>query len=57
MKKDFQHPWTTATSQLLIGLLYALPLWVFKVRKIPNITLEYLKKLLPIAILNACGKR
>lgn len=55
VKKDFQLPWTSATLQLVIGLFYAFPLWFLKVRKVPNITLQDLGKLLPIALLNAGG--
>jgi solute carrier family 35 protein E1 len=55
VKKDFHYPWTTSTLQLFIGLIYALPLWFFKVRKTPNITKDDLLKLLPIAGLNAFG--
>lgn len=56
MKADFQYPWASATLQLIVGLLLrAIPLWFFKVRKIPNLTFEDIKKLLPIAFLNAAG--
>lgn len=55
VKKDFQYPWTTSTLQLLIGLVYAIPLWAFKVRKLPNISKDDLMRLLPIAGLNAFG--
>ena len=55
VKKDFHYPWTTSTAQLFIGLFYALPLWAFKVRKVPNVTKDDLLKLLPIAGLNAFG--
>ena len=55
VKKDFHYPWTTSTVQLFIGLLYALPLWAFKLRKMPNVTKDDLMKLLPIAGLNAFG--
>ena len=55
MKRDFAFPWTTAAVQLLIGLIYAVPLWALKLRKLPNINKEDLKALLPIAFLNALG--
>lgn len=56
MKKDFAYPWASATLQLFVGvLLRALPLWFFKVRKIPNLTVDDILKVLPIAILNALG--
>jgi solute carrier family 35 protein E1 len=55
VKKDFKYPWTTSTLQLMVGLVYAIPLWLFKVREIPRITKDDLMKLLPIAALNAFG--
>ena len=39
----------------MIGLAYAVPLWVLGMRKIPNLTFTDVKQLLPIAILNAGG--
>jgi solute carrier family 35 protein E1 len=55
VKKDFQYPWATATSQLLIGLIYAVPLWLSGLRKLPKISFNDFLKLLPIAMLNAGG--
>lgn len=56
MKRDFQFPWASAAMQLLVGILFrALPLWGLKLRKMPNVTLGDIGKLLPIAILNAAG--
>lgn len=55
VKKDFKYPWTTSTLQLMVGLVYALPLWGFKVRDVPKINKDDLMKLLPIAGLNAFG--
>lgn len=55
MKKDFPFPLATSTIQLFVGLLYAFPLWGLKLRKIPNISMDDLLKLLPIAVLNALG--
>jgi|LauGreSBDMM110SN_4_FD.fasta_scaffold14541_4 hypothetical protein len=34
IKADIQLPWTISTVQLLVGLLYAVPLWFLKVRKV-----------------------
>ena len=53
--KDFGCPVTIATAQLMVGLLYAVPLWILGVRKIPNIGFRDLVTILPIAILNAFG--
>lgn len=55
VKKDFKYPWTTSTLQLMIGMIYALPLWGFKMREMPKINKDDLMKLLPIAGLNAFG--
>jgi solute carrier family 35, member E1 len=55
MKKDFQLPWSSATIQLVVGLFYAIPLWLLKIRKIPKLTYQDLLKLFPIALLNAGG--
>lgn len=56
MKRDFQFPWASATLQLVVGVLFrALPMWALKLRKLPNVTLEDIGRLLPIAILNAAG--
>lgn len=55
VKKDFKYPWAVSTLQLMVGLLYALPLWGFKLREMPKITKDDLMKLLPIAGLNAFG--
>lgn len=48
MKKDFQFPLTSAALQLLVGMIYAVPLWLLKLRKIPNISKDDFLKLLPI---------
>ena len=40
---------------MFVGLLYAVPLWFLKIRKVPNLTFNDVKAMLPIAILNAFG--
>ena len=55
MKRDFPKPWTTSTIQLLVGMIYALPLWITGVRALPQMTMDDVKLLLPIALLNAAG--
>jgi hypothetical protein len=55
VKKDFQHPWSTAALQLLVGLFYSVPLWALNIRKLPIISYQDFLKLLPIACLNAGG--
>ena len=42
--------------QLAVGaVLYAIPLWLSGVRKVPNLTKDDFLKILPIAVLNAFG--
>lgn len=55
VKKDFQYPFAIATLQLFTGMLYAVPLWLTGVRKMPVISKEDFLRLLPIAMLNAAG--
>ena len=55
MKADLQKPWFISTVQLLVGLLYAAPLWATGLRALPKLTTEDIKLLLPIAALNAFG--
>ena len=42
--------YTTGFLQLLIGLVYVLPLWGFGLRKKPEVSTEELKALLPLAL-------
>ena len=55
MKKDFAKPYATSTIQLLVGMLYALPLWISGLRALPQLTMDDIKLLFPIALLNAAG--
>lgn len=55
VKADFKYPGATSTGQLAIGLVYAVPLWILGIRKIPKISFDDFLRLLPIAILNAAG--
>ena len=55
VKRDFQYPFAIATLQLLIGLVYAVPLWFLGIRKMPNLNMDDFMRLLPIAMLNAAG--
>ena len=56
MKRDFAFPYSTAAAQLLVGLFYAIPLWLLKLRKAPSMNKEDVIALLPIAFLNALGE-
>jgi solute carrier family 35 protein E1 len=48
LKTDFQFPLAIAALQLGVGLLYALPLWVLGIRKMPSLTFQDFTRLLPI---------
>jgi solute carrier family 35 protein E1 len=55
LKGDLALPIAISISQLLVGLLYALPLWITGVRKAPSLTLQDLVRIFPVAALNAVG--
>ena len=55
VKKDFQFPWATSALQLFVGMLYAFPVWGLKLRAVPKLTVDDIKTILPIAMLNAAG--
>jgi len=44
--------WTIALLQLVVGLIYVLPVWALKIRKAPELTTEEVKNLIPVAILH-----
>ena len=48
-------PYFVAFAQLVVGLVYAIPLWVLGIRKAPNMNLSDVFTILPIVILNAVG--
>lgn len=43
------YPWTVATIQMAVGIAYFVPLWLAGVRKMPNLKLEDMKVLVPVA--------
>jgi solute carrier family 35 protein E1 len=45
--------YTVALVQLLIGLIYLLPVWGLNLRKAPNLSYEDIKTLLPVAFLHS----
>lgn len=54
--KVFNYPLTVATSQLVIGMCYALPLWLLNLRAFPKVSLmEIITHIAPVALLNAVG--
>jgi hypothetical protein len=50
MKKDFPFPLASASLHLFIGLLYIFPLWLFGIRKAPDLNVEDIMKLVPIGM-------
>lgn len=48
-------PWFVSVLQLLVGLVYVLPLWATGLRKMPKLTFSDVLTLLPIICLNALG--
>lgn len=53
--KIFPFPIAISVVQLVIGLVYAVPLWVLGVRDAPRLSFSDIFRLLPIAALNAIG--
>jgi len=47
--------WALAASQLLVGVLFVLPLWILGIRKRPDLTLDNWKALAPIGVFNAAA--
>jgi solute carrier family 35, member E1 len=44
------YPWTIATIQMAVGILYFAPLWLLGLRKAPKLNSSELKTLVPIAL-------
>jgi solute carrier family 35, member E1 len=44
------YPWTIATIQMGVGLLYFVPLWILGIRKAPKLSVSELQSLFPIAL-------
>lgn len=53
--KVFPYPVTISSIQLVVGYLYAVPLWLLAVRSPPKLTFSDLVRLFPLAALNALG--
>jgi len=43
------YPWTIATIQMAAGIAYFVPLWLTGVRKMPNLKMDDMKVLIPVA--------
>jgi len=54
-KLDMALPFAIASSQLIVGLVYVLPLWALGIRSIPKLSLSDFVTLAPIIILNTIG--
>ena len=55
VKKELPFPLAIAASQLGVGLLYAVPMWLLKFRVAPNMTFTDLVRILPVVLLNVVG--
>lgn len=55
MKADIHFPIFIASSQLAIGLFYAIPLWITGIRQVPNLTFKDVMTILPVVLLNTIG--
>jgi len=55
LKGDLPLPIAISISQLVVGLVYALPLWITGIRKAPSLNFNDIMRLFPIAALNALG--
>jgi solute carrier family 35, member E1 len=48
-------PWTMATAQLGIGLLYVIPVWLLRLRPAPRVSVDQVKGLTKIAACHTAG--
>lgn len=54
-KSSLSYPIFISILQLIIGLVYVIPLWLLRIRKLPKLTFSDIINLLPIVSLNAIG--
>jgi solute carrier family 35 protein E1 len=54
-KADMPLPLTLAIFQLLVGLVYAVPMWLLGLRKPPSLTIADIWKLMPVVLVNSIG--
>jgi len=54
-KSSLSYPIFISILQLTIGLVYVVPLWLLRIRKLPKLTFTDICNLLPIVSLNAIG--
>ena len=55
VKAELPFPFAIAASQLGVGLLYAIPMWVLKLRTSPSMSMSDIKRIMPVVLLNAIG--
>lgn len=55
VKDDLEFPIAVAILQLIVGIVYVVPLWLLGIRKMPKLTISDIFKILPIVALNALG--
>ena len=55
VKTSYPFPLAIAASQLAVGLLYAFPMYIMKLRTIPSLNFDDFIKVLPIVLLNVAG--
>lgn len=55
LKDYLSFPIAISALQLVVGLLYVVPIWVLGLRRTPKLNVDDLSKLFPIAFLNALG--
>jgi solute carrier family 35 protein E1 len=55
MKADIFFPVAIASSQLVIGLFYAIPLWIVGIRPAPKLSWNDIITIFPIVFLNTAG--
>lgn len=53
--KVLHFPIAISAAQLLVGLVYAVPLWILGIRKAPKLSFADIVRIFPIAALNAIG--
>ncbi len=56
VNNDLLLPWTMGAAQLVIGMIYVVPLFLLSLRKPPKLTkISHILDLMPIVILNTIG--
>lgn len=48
-------PWTVSEAQLVVGSIFVLPLWLFRLRQAPGLTVENIEGLTLVAFCHMCS--